>query len=269
MCVLRPVIESNMVIYGLHNGDRRYRYIGLTTRGASHRLNAHWHSVSSGSSLPVHNWMRKYGRDQIHTEVLDTAGGLDILWEKEVFWIQKFRSQDAGLLNLSDGGQGGVNPSAETRLKISESKIGKKRSPELVERMRVLKTGLKASEETRRRMSEAHKGRQVSEETRKKLSQAKLGTKHSEETKQKISDLHKGNTYRLGKNHTEETKRKISEAKKGTSYPVSQETRIKLSIANKGKPPTRGPHIRWHVNQNISKPEACNYCKEQFEQGSN
>jgi len=57
----------------------------------------------------------------------------------------------------------------------------------------------------------------------------------SEETKRKMSEANKGrNNPNFGKPLSEETKIKISEARKGK--PLSEETKIKISEARKGKP---------------------------------
>ena len=74
---------------------------------------------------------------------------------------------------------------------------------------------------------------------------------HSEETKRKISEAQKGEkSQNFGKKLSEETRSRMSIAKKGTrpseecirrsmevrmSRPVSEETRLKLSLANTGK----------------------------------
>lgn len=50
------------------------------------------------------------------------------------------------LCNLTDGGEGGVNPSDETRKKMSKAKIGKKQSPEHAEKSRIAKKGKSQSQ---------------------------------------------------------------------------------------------------------------------------
>lgn len=64
------------------------------------------------------------------------------------------------------------------------------------------------------------------------LSKAFKGKHHSKETKNKLSEAHKGEKNPMyGKKRSEETKKKISKAKKN----MSEETRIKISAAHKGK----------------------------------
>ena len=47
----------------------------------------------------------------------------------------------------------------ETRLKMSQSKIGKKRSPETIERIRQSKLGTTHTDEAKQKMSRARRGR--------------------------------------------------------------------------------------------------------------
>jgi len=86
------------------------------------------------------------------------------------------------------------------------------------EKLRAARLGKKASPETRERMRAAQKGKQVSSETREKLSELNRGE----------------NNPRYGTHHREESKRKSSESNKGKHNP-SPETRLKLSLANRGE----------------------------------
>lgn len=99
-------------------------------------------------------------------------------------------------------------------------------------------------------------GRVVSEKTRRLLSDAKLGVKKkplSLEHRKKLSDSLMGNKRRLGTRHSEEIRRKISDVltqvyseehrqiirdsntKNKTGKHLSDETKLKISIANKGR----------------------------------
>jgi hypothetical protein len=78
--------------------------------------------------------------------------------------------------NLNDGGVGCLNPSEETRAKISVSKMGK-HGPWL---------GKKLSAETKVKLSAAAKGKKHSEEIKAKMSASRKGKQKSEETKAKM-----------------------------------------------------------------------------------
>lgn len=96
----------------------------------------------------------------------------------------------------------------------------------------------------------------LTDETKRKIGDANRGRRHSEDAKKKMSELRSGeNNAMYGKYHSEESKKKMSDAKRGkpgrtqTDYQkecarlanlskdVSQETRRKLSEANKGQIP--------------------------------
>ena len=88
------------------------------------------------------------------------------------------------------------------------------------------------SEETKTKISEANKGKIVSEETRVRLSLSHLGHSPSLETRIKLS--HSSRT-RIRKPHSKEAKEKMRMAKLGRKNdPPSEETRRKISEANKG-----------------------------------
>ncbi len=103
------------------------------------------------------------------------------------------------LCNLTDGGDGGLNPSEETRKKQAAAKRG-----------RVL------TEEHKQKISAGNKNRIVSQETKEKIRNAQLGRvskfkglKRSPEICLKISEAKKAKNYK----HSEEAKAKMSAAK--------------------------------------------------------
>lgn len=121
-----------------------------------------------------------------------------------------------------------------------------------------------------------NKNRERTSAERKKMSDAKLGNqnaigKRSEESKQNMSNSKKGMTSTFkGKNHTKESKEKMSISKLGDNNPKywqgkarSEETKLKISEATKGKikgkaPIVKCPHCeregglysmkQWHFN---------------------
>jgi hypothetical protein len=62
------------------------------------------------------------------------------------------------LRNMTDGGDGVVNPSSHTKEKISKANTGKKRTKEAREKMSKARLRKGISEETRRKISEATRG---------------------------------------------------------------------------------------------------------------
>jgi hypothetical protein len=82
--------------------------------------------------------------------------------ERSLIWLFGRKDLGSGCLhNTSDGGEGGSNPTASTRAKQSQAKLGNK-----------INLGMKRSLAARARMAEAHKGKCASFETRAKQSAA-------------------------------------------------------------------------------------------------
>lgn len=178
--------------------------------------------------------------------------------EAEEFWIKYFSFIGARLTNLTNGGEGclGYRHTDESKKIMSKFKKGKDSSRKGV----VLseETKLKISNnvkikmqnfEIKNKISISHKGRKHSEETKSKRSETmkafwnteegkiKKKASFSEERKSKISEMFKSI---IRKPHSEESKKKMSEKakirelkKKENNFVVSEETKLKLSIARK------------------------------------
>jgi len=131
-------------------------YIGISCKGARTRFTQHLHAVRSGSNLPVHNAMRKYGDDI----VCDTIVQADYEYCLELEY--KLRPTPSIGYNVSIGGT-----------EINRGRV--------------------FSAESRAKMSKSQKGRVASEETKIRMSVASLARnyKHSEETLKLMSNLAK------------------------------------------------------------------------------
>jgi len=210
----------------LDKNEPFYIGIGKTEKRAYsiHSRNKHWKSIVNKHGYKV----------QI---MLD-----DLTWEeaceKEREFIALYgRKEFGGLLcNLTDGGDGILNPSAETKQKMSEAAKGKTHSAETRAKLSAIQKGKPKppfSAEHRAKMSEAAKGKIMSVEARAKMSAANKGKIMSAETKAKIGEASKGRT------HSAETKAKISiisKEKSNLGRTLSAETKAKISEASKGKP---------------------------------
>lgn len=105
-----------------------------------------------------------------------------------------------------------------------------------------LKEGMSMSDDTKAKLSIAFKGRKrlaFTAETKAKISLARTGIVFSTETKAKMSQSAKTRKSRVC---TEESRQKMREAsikreaqKKEAGYVISEETRVKLSLASKGR----------------------------------
>jgi len=234
-------------VYVLHlaSSPEDIRYVGMTTRTAKERFNGHCSTSSRGIALPVYDWMRKYEGQVAFTTIADSLT-LKEAQDLERSLITSYRLSSARLLNCNDGGEGGFNPSPETRRKISNASKGRTHSEETRKKLSDGKKGIPSklkgktfSEEHRKNMSDSQKGRVFSEEQKLKISESlkgkpakNKGTTHTAETKKKISDGLK-NSAKPRLKHSEETKKKMSDAHKGKI--VSQEIKDKISKTLKEK----------------------------------
>lgn len=117
---------------------------------------------------------------------------------------------------------------------VAGSRLGSKQTPEAIEKVRKVHLGRKNTEETKDKMRKAALG-----------NKRNLGRKLTEETKAKMRETlaakKAAGVKRKRKPMSEETKRKISEAQRGkpreyAKNPRSAETKRKISESQKGKP---------------------------------
>ena len=102
------------------------------------------------------------------------------LAEEEAFLLEKLYilmfgriDLSTGILrNKSDGGDGasGAIRSEETREKLRQANLGKKRPQWICDKIAASNTGKKASAETRAKISAIHKGKKCTEEHKRKVS---------------------------------------------------------------------------------------------------
>lgn len=141
-------------------------YIGQTTRPKS-RKNEHISRALNGSELPFHRAIRKYGIDSFEYSVLCqiTCSDIKILSEildnLEQYYIAEYKSKTPTGYNASDGGEGnlGVILSSQTRVNMSNAKIGHAVSNETRKKMSLWQVGKKLSENTKKKISESHIGK--------------------------------------------------------------------------------------------------------------
>jgi group I intron endonuclease len=217
------IVVGHIYVFLFPNGKR---YVGQTIRSVKGRVYKHFDDTKRGCQLPVHNAMRKYGRENIKIEKIFllkcTQEYLDLIEDKAII---KFNTLVPNGYNLKRGGSYGAH-SEESKVKMSAVKRGQGK-------------GKHVSKETRAKISAARKGkpgRPQSEQAKAKVSAARKGRHLSEETKAKLSIINKGKTL------SNETKTKMSAAKKRN--PLSKEIRARLSALYKGKPRTEESIIK-------------------------
>lgn len=160
-----------------------------------------------------------------------------VLEKKLITLIGRYNADKGPLCNLIDGGSGTANIplTSEHKQKIGNANRGRKQSRESI--LKGIETrkrnGWRPTEEHIQKIRTAITGIKRSEETRKRISLAKKG-KMSESTLLKMSQASKGRFF------TEEARKKMSDAKKGKPRkPLSEETKRKISMSNKGRKKTK------------------------------
>ncbi len=213
-------MNNKAVVYALI--DPRFneiRYIGITTQSPNQRLIRHIsearHSLRRDHRV---NWIKSLLDIGIKPEfkiISDTTK--ENIFKEERKQITHFRNLGYRLTNSTDGGEGVLNPSPETRAKMSYH--ARNKSLETRKKLSLAMTGKKHSQETKKKISEHRKGKRsppITDAGRLKIIQAMKGNKnwlgrhHSEESKKKISLLNMGNKARLGIPHSLATKVKLS-----------------------------------------------------------
>lgn len=118
------------MIYALADSraPSEYRYVGKTTRTLALRLYFHIYRQPREANLYKKRWIEKVraaGGEIVIVPLEECADGIQN--EREMFWIASCRDDGHRLTNMSDGGEGGLNPCPAVREKISAALRGRKR----------------------------------------------------------------------------------------------------------------------------------------------
>jgi group I intron endonuclease len=196
-------------IYCIENLINSKKYIGKTVN-INKRWNAHKRNLNNNIHKNKHlqNAWYKYGGENFKLWAIEECEK-DILSKKEIYWIEKYKTNNPDFgYNMTKGGGGllGYVFSEETKIKISNTNKGKN-------------LGNKNP---------------MSKSTRKKLSKKRIE-----------NELSKGkNNPMFGKHHSDEAKKKMGKAKKGKylgknnplfGKHLPEETRLKISISQSGE----------------------------------
>lgn len=161
------------LIYILTNKSNGKRYVGLARKSFAGRLKDHFANKQSiiGKAL------RKYGVDGFDIQKIVYDKDDLPYWEK--YFISGLNTKHPNGYNLTDGGEGLINPSP---IVIEQLRKNAKRSPNNRHF-----GGHQHSEESKKRISESLLVAMSDPDIKKKMSEAQTGRVVSEETKRKIS----------------------------------------------------------------------------------
>lgn len=213
--------ESKPGVYLIRNLINSKVYVG-SAADLSRRWIVHKNDLKNGRHHNRHlqSAFNKYGLAAFDLEVLEIVDLLDgeSLRRAEQFWMDKLNVCDARFgYNIVPHSQHKFL-SEETRRLLSESRRGKPLSPE-----------------HRANISKGNQGKTRSIEHRAKLRAASLRNRGVIVSLEVCvtAVTQKGVRPSVSKLSSEEISRKISDALKG--HPVSEETRMKISAANRGR----------------------------------
>jgi group I intron endonuclease len=158
-----------MIVYRVTNRCNGKIYIGKTSKTAHQRFQRHVQEAFSKSRLGKRNFyfhraIVKHGKDSFDVDVLGECETNEQASELEVACIKKYNSKNPMIgYNLTDGGEG---------------VIGRKKTPQEIEKHRQKILGRKLSKEHKQAISDGNKGKKLSKETKEKISLMKSGSKN-------------------------------------------------------------------------------------------
>ena len=79
-----------MIIYCITNKVNGKQYVGQTVRSAEERFKEHCRD----KKMYISKAIRKYGKENFIVETIDSALLIDDLNEKEIYWIDKFKTKN-------------------------------------------------------------------------------------------------------------------------------------------------------------------------------
>ena len=203
--------------------EEGFAYIGVANN-LKNRINDHFCSDSL-----IGNKLRKH---KFYFEILEEVDSYEEAYELEKHYISEFNTLKPNGYNLTKGGQG-----------VGLALVGKKHSPEAIEKMKTSRKKLYEDPTERAKLSAAHKGKKHSAEHRANNSAAKIDKKHSAEHNVSI-----GNSLR-GIPHSMEHTLKAAASHRGKRYTPWSTKKNHADISGENNP-MYGKH---HSPETIAK----------------
>ena len=231
-------------IYVLENKINSKCYVGQTIKKFNRRFDTHLFNMKN-KKYAIGCALNKYGVDNFNKHKYIIPNNMLDYFEIEL--IKRLNTVAPGGYNLTSGGNKYKEVSDETRNKISKANKGK------ITGKKHHMYGKKMPKETREKVSKSKKGQIPWNKGIKTGIKPWLGKKRKPETIRKIAESKKGkipwnkgikmkpisqehklkiSNAQKGRKHTDEHNRKVSEAQKGKIIPI--ETRLKISKTLKG-----------------------------------
>lgn len=202
-------MNTQYKIYGLCNPKtNELKYIGFTAKSLAKRLSEHLTPTKLIKNNHKNNWIKYLLNNNLKPEIFILQETNEQEWQFDEQWnIAYFKSIGCKLTNGTAGGEGYINPSQESRNKLSQSLKIYLNKPEVKAKRRENNLGEK----------NPNYGKKMTMDEKIKKSESMMGT----------------NNHFFGKHHTIENKEKASKRNMGKIMPI--ETRIKISNSTKGR----------------------------------
>ena len=203
-------MERKCVVYAFTNTANGKIYVGKT-HDLPHRIYLHNYAANArNEDTYFYNALRKYSFDGFAVETLSEHESDEDAYTAEVEHIARLRFEGAILYNTNDGGEGALNPSTETRAKISAANTGRLHTEEWKVAMSARNLGsgnpmhgkthtsesIAKNANSNRIATTGEKngmfGKRHCEDSIEAMRMAKVGTKASDETKAKMSVQRRG-----------------------------------------------------------------------------
>jgi group I intron endonuclease len=210
-------------------------YIGQSWH-IKNRLSKYKTINMSKHQIKLYNALNKYGFINFTFEILDLCETQNEMDNKEIFYIEIYDSIKTGY-NVRSGGNGGGKLSEETKLKLRNINLGRKHS-----------------QKTKLKMHKNRKGHKHSEETKNKLKKyafTKENSKYYMDIRREKRRLYLLNNPIPPKIKKERVSRK--------GCKLSEETKLKMSLAKKGKLLSESEKEKRKIRQNKNFRKYCKY----------
>jgi group I intron endonuclease len=169
--------EIKYTIYKLIDPiSNEIRYVGLTFNDLKQRLKSHCSEKSSSHKSNWINRLKSIGLKPIIESIEQDISSYDEVCNREIYWIDKLKSDGHPLTNMASGGNKNKKMSDETRKLMSDSAKNRK-----------IKTYL--SESTKKNLSEKSKKRFEDDNEREKLRISNKRYEDSKTEEQKLNDI--------------------------------------------------------------------------------
>lgn len=146
-------------VYVIRDKDGKC-YVGQAEK-PFRRWSAHVKNAYRGGTTRIQVAIREQGLLAFTFQVVSEHQTIDEAYRAEVEAIKTYDSYGESGYNDTLGGEGivGFKPSKESRLKMSQARIGKVNSPETRKKISIANKGKQYSEETKRKLSESNRGK--------------------------------------------------------------------------------------------------------------